>query len=362
MSAREDLPHQLPDELRLVDLWRILVRRKAYAAAGFLVCLTVGVAYAFLATPKYEVDVYLDKSYPNELAAINLGRTPATGLAPFDGEFVFGYFSSSLVSEDLRQRFFNEIYLPSLDESERDEPKHLLYEKMIRSIKVSKPDAKGRGLFNLKVEADSGEKTVERATAFLSLAASHAAEKFVEDARNEIELTVRNTERDLAELRLTMSQKREDRLVQLGEALQVAQAVGLTSPEITNGRLPEQEALRPWMDGSQLYARGTKSLRAELEVLKARETDDPFIANLRDTQARLRQLKAIQLDPKLVRVFNADGQILVPQNPIAPNRTLIVAFACVLSVPAGVALAFARKSLLKRVAGRKRGCARAGLH
>ena len=109
---------------------------------------------------------------------------------------------------------------------------------------------KGPRPIHLEVEADSGEKTVERATAFLSLAASHAAEKLVEDARNEIELTVRNTGSNLAEPRLTVSKKREDRLVQLAEALQVAQAGGSTSPEITKGRPPKQEGLRPWLAGS----------------------------------------------------------------------------------------------------------------
>ncbi len=294
-----------------------------------------------------EVDVYLDKPFTNELAAVNFGRAPATGLAPFERAHVFGYFLNSRVSEHTLQRFFNEVYLPSLDDTERSEAKHLLYEKMVRSIKVTKPDAKERGLFNLKVDADSGGKAVERATAFLNLAADQAATKFVENARNEIELITRNPERDLAELRLTVSKKREDRLVQLGEALKVAQAVGLTNPEITNGLLPEQEGLRPWMDGSQLYARGTKSLRAELDVLKARESDDPFIANLRDTEARVRQLKAIQLDPKSVRVFTADGEILVPAKPVAPKTVLIVALATVLGVVLGVALALAAEFLTK---------------
>ncbi|NMG73930.1 LPS O-antigen chain length determinant protein WzzB [Aromatoleum diolicum] len=340
MSGREHVLHHISDDLHLIDLWEILLRRRLEIAVCFLVCIVIGVAYALLATPRYEVDVYLDKPFASDLAALNLGRSPATGLVPFEGAYLFGYFLSSLVSEHTLQRFFAEVYLPSLDEQVSSEPKHLLYEKMVRSIRISKPDPKGRGLFNLKVEADSGEKAVQRSAAFLSLAAAEATSKFVEDARNEIDLTVRNAERDLAELRLTVSRKREDRLVQLSEALQVAQAVGLTNPEITNARLPEQDGLRPWMDGSQLYARGSKSLRAELEVLKKRESDDPFIASLRDTEARLRQLKAVHFDPKSVRVFNTDGEIVVPTKPVAPKKLLVVVFASLLGLMFGVAFAF----------------------
>jgi len=105
------------------------------------------------------------------------------------------------------------------------------------------------------------------------------------------------------------------------------------------------------MDGSQLYARGTRLLRAELDVLKARESGDPFIVNLRNTQARLRQLNSIQLDSKSERVFNADGEILVHAKPVAPKKALIVALAVVLGLICGIAVAFAAEFLVKASEG-----------
>ncbi|NMF90629.1 Wzz/FepE/Etk N-terminal domain-containing protein [Aromatoleum petrolei] len=340
MSEREAPSVYAEDEISLVDLIKILVRRKALIALVFAVCVLAGLAYAFLATPRYEVEVHVDKPFASELAALNVGRNGPTGLGPFSPEQVFGYFTNLLMSDVALQQFFRDVYLPSLDERERARSEEQLYEKMERAIKAIKPDAKGRNLFTLKVEADTGEKAARYTSAFLDLVARDAADKLVGDARNEIDLIVRNTERDLGEIRATAAKQRQDRMIQLSEALQVAEAVGVKEPQVTSGRLPAQDRLTPFMDGTQLYARGTKSLAAELGVLKAREGDDAFIAGLREAESRLRMLKAIELDPKTFKVFNVDGDIVVPEKPVAPKKSLVLVLAAVLGLLGGVTLAF----------------------
>lgn len=336
------------DEISLVDLIQILVRRKKLIALTVVGCVLAGLAYAFLATPRYEVEVHVDKPFASELAALNVGRNGPTGLSPFPPEQVFGYFANLLMSDVALQHFFREVYLPSLDERERARPEDQLYEKMERALKVIKPDAKGRNLFTLKVEADSGEKAARYTSAFLELVARDAADKLAGDARNEIDLIVRNTERDLGEWRATAAKQRQDRMIQLSEALQVAQAVGVKEPQVTSGRLPAQDKLAPFMDGSQLYARGTKSLAAELGVLKERQTDDAFITGLREAESRLRMLKAIELDSKAFKVFNADGEIIAPVKPVAPKKLLVLVLAAVLGVIGGVMLAFVAEFVAKQ--------------
>lgn len=340
MPEREPQSVYAEREISLVDLLQILVRRKVVIALTLAVCLAAGLAYAFLATPRYEVEVRVDKPFSSELAALNVGRNGVTGLPPFAPEQVFGYFSNQLVSDVALQAFFRDVYLPSLDQDDRDRPDYQLREKMMRAVKVNRPDPKGRNLYTLKVEADTGEKAARYATAFLDLAAREAAAKLALDVRNEIDLIVSNTERDLGELRATAGKQRQDRLVQLSEALQVAEAVGVKEPQITSGRLPAQDRLTPFVDGSQLYARGSKSLAAELRVLKAREADDAFIPGLREAESRLRMLKAIEIDPTSFKVFNADGEVIVPVKPVAPKKLLVLVLAAVLGVMGGVMLAF----------------------
>lgn len=340
MSERESSSVHSEDEISLVDLIQILVRRKVVVILTVACCVLVGLAYAFFATPRYEVEVRVDKPFASELAALNVGRNGSTGLSPFVPEQVFGYFTNQLTSDAVRQRFFREVYLPALDERERGRPEDQLREKMTRALTVNKPDPRGRNLFTLKVEADAGGKAVRYASAFLDLAARSAADKLVGDVRNEIDLIIRNTERDLGELRATVARQRQDRLVQLGEALRVAEAVGVKEPQVTSGRLPAQDRLTPFMDGTQLYARGSKSLTAEIGVLKARQADDEFISGLREAESRLRLLKAIELDPSAFKVFNADGEIIVPAKPVAPKKSLVLVLAALIGIVGGVMLAF----------------------
>lgn len=347
MSEREAPSVYSEDEISLVDLIQILARRKALIALTVAGCVLAGLAYAFLATPRYEVEVRVDKPFASELAALNVGRNGPTELSPFSPEQVFGYFTNQLVSDLALQRFFREVYLPSLDERERGRPEDQIREKMTRALKVGKPDPKGRNLFTLKVEADTGEKAVRYASAFLDLAARDAADKLAGDVRNEIDLIIRNAERDLGELRATTAKQRQDRLIQLSEALQVAEAVGVKEPQVTSGRLPAQDKLTPFMDGTQLYARGSKSLTAELGVLKARQSDDAFITGLRETESRLRLLKAIELDPTAFKVFNADGEIMVPTKPVAPKKSLVLVLAAILGAMGGVMLAFIAEFVAK---------------
>jgi chain length determinant protein (polysaccharide antigen chain regulator) len=347
MSASPPAPQYPDDEISLVELGQILVRRKLWVVMSFVVCVAIGLAYAFLATPRYEVEVYLDKPFASQLTELNLGRTPATGLPPFSPDQIFGYFTNRLVSDQVRQQFFREVYLPTLGGRDGDIPQQALYETMVRAIRIDKPNPKGRDLYRLKTEADTGEKAVKLATAFLDLAARDAADKLIEDARNDIDLIVRNARRDLEQRRLTAVQRRKDRLVELNEALIVAREVGIAEPQVTNGRFATQDSLSPYMDGTQLFARGTKSLSAEIEVLKARESDDPFITDLRETEARLRQLEAIKLDPESVRVFVADGEIMVPAKPAAPRKALALVLAAVLGLMGGVMIAFMADSVAR---------------
>jgi chain length determinant protein (polysaccharide antigen chain regulator) len=117
----------------------------------------------------------------------------------------------------------------------------------------------------------------------------------------------------------------KDRQAQLTEALKVAQAVGIKDPQMTTAQPPRQDTAASFLDGSRLYARGSKSLQAELEVLRQRNDDTPFIDGLRQTQAQLNLLK--ELDPAATnfKIFHIDGEVNVPLKPRSPNKSLYLA-------------------------------------
>lgn len=327
------------NEIGLMELMQILFRRKLLIGLSCALGVLSGLAYCLLATPRYAVEVYVDKPLDSDIAALNLDRNAAIGLPPFTPEQVFPYFTNQFRSELALQNFFREVYMPTLAQGERNAPDAAFFDKIKQEIKIIKPDPKGRELLGLRIEANTGEKAARFATEFISLVARDAANALVVDVRNNIELLVRHTEQDLAEKRAVTARERQDRLVQLSEALQVAEAVSVREPQVTSGRLPAQDRLAPFIDGSQLYARGAKSLAAELSVLRVRQSDDPFIQGLRESESRLRTLKAINLDPKTFKVFRADGEITAPLKPEAPKKIFVLILAAVIGAIGGVMLA-----------------------
>lgn len=330
------------DYIGLFDLWRIVASRWRLVASTCALSLVIGVAYVFVATPRYEVDVLVDRPFESQIVTLNLGRTAATGLPPFSGDQVFARFLHQLRSDMAFQRFFREIYLPSLDEHQRAIPESRLYKQARKMLDVKAPTGKGngRGLFAIKVAADEPGKALAWLDRFLGQVEEDARKTFVDNVRVGLDVLIANAEQDLAELRLTAGKIRQDRSLQLSEALTVAKAISLRDPQFTVARPPAADQVSPFIDGSTLYARGAKSLGAELSVLKARDSDDAFISGLRDTESRLRMWKAVAaVAPTAFPMYRVDGEAIAPVDPVRPRKALILVLSVVLGLMAGVLLA-----------------------
>lgn len=337
------------DYLTLVDVWRIVARRWLLVASACGLGLLIGVAYLFVATPRYEVDVLVDRPFESQIVKLNLGRTEATGLPPFSGDQVFTYFVHQLRSEMAFQRFFREIYRPSLSEKQRAIPESRLYKEARKMLAVKAPSGKGqdRALFAITVAADSPVKARAWLDQFLGQVEEDARKTFLDNVRVDLDVGIANAAKDLAELRLTAGKIREDRVLQLSEAVTVAKAINLRDPlgNVVRQQSADQ-ASQSFIDGSTLYARGEKSLSAELSVLKARGSDDAFIPGLRDAESKLRMWKAVAAQtPTTLPMYRVDGEAMAPVDPVWPRMAPILALCVVLGLMAGLLLAFAGHKL-----------------
>ncbi|MGD9756501.1 MAG: hypothetical protein AB7U71_03140 [Comamonas sp.] len=322
--------------------------------AATVVGVLIATVAAFTAKPRYEVRSFLDKPYFNELTELNIGRSSATGLEQYSPDQVYAYFVRRLITDEAKQRFFRDTYLPSLDSPPAsEEEKQALYGRMQKIVlKVTPPPEKvrgGRSLYSVDVESRTGELAAEWLQTFLAQVSEDARNALIKDIEQSIQVHVRNTERALEEKTYTAELLRKDRQAQLTEALKVAQAVGIKDPQMTTAQPPRQDAAASFLDGSRLYARGSKSLQAELEVLKHRSDDTPFIDGLRQTQAQLNLLK--ELDPAATnfKIFHIDGEVNVPLKPRSPNKSLYLAIGLLLGLAIGFLIAMVRSGLLREL-------------
>ncbi|WP_162300490.1 LPS O-antigen chain length determinant protein WzzB [Corticimicrobacter populi] len=320
------------NEIDLLVLARAIWSHKYLLLAYIVGAIILAALYVFIiATPRYAVSVYVDAPFSGNLAQLNKGRGPA-GLEPYTPGQVFAYFTRRLGSDEAFQRYL-QITLQHPDGTTL--PASELAGNDWR-VSIDAPQPKGRNLYKITVQDNTSQAAYDGLVRYLNLARSQAADTLIDDARQSIALSIRNIERTLDEHRQVTREKREDRTQRLTEALAVARAIGLQQPQLTLAQPPSQDALRPYLDGSELYARGIKALEAELAVLKARENDDPFISNLREEQARLRLLQEIDIQLDNVHLFRFDGEVIQPEKPVHPKKKMILVLAVLLGSMLGV--------------------------
>lgn len=334
------------DEIDLVELIKGLWAQKWLIALVTLVITLGAAAYAFLSKPVYEARVAVLPPSVSDVAAFNLVRNSKSGLAPYTVEDVYAVFTQELQSEENRRRFFNEVYLLSLDEERRMGSQEALYREFSNIFNVNEP-SRSHSNFTVSVQNDDPIKAADWVGQYIDQVTQQALAQVLQNTRREVEIMGEQIQQEIKILRETAKTRREDHLMKLKEALAVAETVGLVSPPVIGGQIAEQ--LSAFMDGDLMYMRGTKALRAEIEGLEFRKSDDPFIPPLRGLEEQYRYLvSGIEVAPKNVRMFRQDGAVVTPDLPIKPKKALILMLGVLLGGMLGLFIALARLILSNR--------------
>lgn len=339
------------DEIDLVELAKALWAQKLIIVVATVACTAIALGYALLSTPVYEAKATVLPPLLSDIAAYNSGRgvlnnaeqsDQASFLKVFTVDDVYGIFTRNLNSQSLRRKFFQNIYLPSLPEDQRASSQDKLWSKFNELISIKSPDKLRPEYIEITVRQTSPSLAADWANQLIDYASLASREDMKGIISAELEVNVQAVKRRIASLRSTALQRRMDRIAILKEALSVANAVGAHNPQATIGRTPSSEELSEFVDGSLTYMRGAKAIEAEMKVLEARQSDDPFVPELRNLQEQLSFLKSVNVQPENVSTFTLDSAAEVPETPVKPKKALVVALGVVLGGMLGVFLALIR--------------------
>ena len=192
---------------------------------------------------------------------------------------------------------------------------------------------------------------------------------------------------ELQALRLQLKTERESRIAQLNEAISIATSLGITNPTMpsamadaaagSSSRLMRTEITSQTLP---LYFMGTKALQAEraallkrtsddftdkrvsdigrelnllevnrqVEMLGKRMNEDLFLKNIEPLRAEVARLGNLKTDMSHLGLVSIDRKAQTPMYPIKPKKTLIVGFALVLGLLAGLGLATVRYFTTRR--------------
>lgn len=191
---------------------------------------------------------------------------------------------------------------------------------------------------------------------------------------------------ELTVLREELKVRRQNRIMQLDEAITIAKSLGIKKPatpsSLANETRTSGSVIRTEVNSQQnpLYFMGTEALNAEraalmaranddftsnriveintelkllehnrqIEVLKTRENEDLFLAELAENRKEISRLKSLEVNMDNLHLVRVDQSAIEPMSPIKPNKKMIVAVGIVLGGLLGVFVALIRSVIRKR--------------
>ncbi|MCM8913795.1 hypothetical protein LJD21_16580 [Pseudomonas inefficax] len=327
------------EEIDLGELFKSLWAQKFLIAALTFAVLLLAAIYAFTRQPVYQADLAIIAPSHNDISALNFGRGDGTGLPLIGVREVYDLYVRQLHSENVRRKVFENVYLPSLPESQRALPQNVLFRQFSRSILISKAGDEVGARYVVSVNDSEPTAAVKRADVLADTAAEMTRSELLKNILSDASMRAAMLDKEISGKREVARKEREDRLSKLKEALSIALAVGLKKPPIITGSASELAAR---MDGDLAYMRGSDAIQAEIDNMAKRKSEDPYIANLRQLEERMAFYRDLKVDESAFRVYQRDGVLAIPDQPVKPRRVLIMGSGLVVGVGLGIFVALIR--------------------
>ena len=343
------------DGSSLIELWRVIVRRKWLVLAVLSASVLSAVVYSlFFAQPLFTASAHLLP--PQQQSIQGLIVVGDGGLVGFDvkrytPEFVYGAFLHNLKSQGLRREFFDAHELASHYRSGNpDEDVNVdrifdaKFNKRLR-VQADSSDPASVAVFFSEADPQLAARWLKQ---IIEFANERTIQQLLRDVNGAIGAEAKDVHRRLATKIRVAEQRRQDTLATLTEALRVAEALGIKDagvfPDVGN---KTQETLTVNTAQMPLYMRGTVALEAEIAVLESRKSDEPFIDGYRDLQEKLELLESISINPESLSAVTLDAAPRLPYTA-KPKKSLIILLAAVLGAIAGITGAFFVEFLSRR--------------
>lgn len=345
--------HYPSDEIDLRELMQKLWTSKWLIIVTTLIVMCIAAAYAFLSPSVYQTSVYTLPPTASDLASYNVASLltgdairgtvsdTAAGINPLSSQEAYRTFQRHLNSSAIRQRFFDEYYLPAQKNNQTEREKQRAWKRLNNELTIQKIDEYETRLI---VEGNNPQAIAKWANAYVALAAQAAREELHSGLTGEVEIRRLSLEDQIATLRQVAEEIRQARLTRLKDALAIAESIGLETP--ADGMpliaINTRSDLNADSSGSLLYLRGAKALRSEQQQLEKRRAHDAYIPELPDLLKKQALLNSINLNPDLLSVATIDRAAMIPEEPIKPQKTLVLLLGFIFGGTLGIFFALTR--------------------
>jgi chain length determinant protein (polysaccharide antigen chain regulator) len=322
-KTNQKMPAYMPmyeqdDEIDFLELWEWIWTQKLLIMGVMILAMMGAGVYLKVATPIYEAEVFLSAPLLEDLVLLNQ-KDVAKGTTTPDG--VFQDFLNNLLSKQGQKNF----------------------KKVMPTERGTKLDLKrfkknGQSFVSVTFQSTDAEQSAEWVNGYVKFVTLKTKKDLAQNFYAILKQERTYVSNAISSLIEGAVRRRLDRVTQLEEALEIAQAAGIHDWN--------HQALN---ELKMEYMRGTKAITREIELLKIRKSDAPFIDGLHELQEKLLYLNSIKLDEGLVHPVRIDEIAVVPKEPIKPRKIMILVLAFLFGGLLGVFCAF-----IKHVGNKRR--------
>jgi chain length determinant protein (polysaccharide antigen chain regulator) len=336
-------PQQFEDDtIDLYELWITLWNKRWLVIAVTVIAALGSVVYALLAPHIYKAEAMLLPPSSKDVQSLNVqGVQGVPGLQGVQGVHAAGAFAAfqkNLSSRSLQKKFIDEeglmdILAPNRTPETRDIE---ILESFSKMMKIE-----DKGGFSISMESSDPVFAAKLVNDYVDFFDLETVRHLVADAKNNIQEQVVDIEYNIASKRQMTKLRREDQVLRYQEAMTIARTLGIKKRVDATSIIQNTGTnIDISTTSTPLYYLGIEALNAEINILKNRESDDPFISGLRDLQEQLTLLRSIKISEEDMHSVSVDQAAYPPKNRIKPNRRLIVSLSTVVGLFLGIFLVY----------------------
>jgi chain length determinant protein (polysaccharide antigen chain regulator) len=326
------------DELDLLKLWSILLKGKWLIAGVTLACVLAGVGYILLVKPVYEVETYFLPPTDQDIEELSVESVKGSR---YDTEKIYNFFLQNLQSRDFRKNFFKEENLMEFfTEGSISANSNRIFEKKFNQMldleKIEDNRSSKTDFYLLYFRNNDPHQAVQWVNDFVAQVMEKTKYQLIGDVRAMKQNRIDDLKKFIVSKRNKGERKREDQLIRLKEALELARKLGIDDDKFS-GSAMEPAAI---YNIGVSYLRGVRALEAQITALKNRKSNDPYIEGLRELQEQLDFLTSIEIDPEKIKVARIDQPAFASNIPIKPKKNVVFALSGFGGIFIGICLVF----------------------
>src|SRR5690606_24234304 len=144
-------------------------------------------------------------------------------------EDAYAVFLRHVSSARLRLAFFNEHYLAQYGHGADDKQRQELWDTFNEALTITRPQKPNDALImTLTLQDSDPQRTAEWANQYVAMAIQAAQTEIVNTLQSAVQLRLNSVQAQIDTLRKGAQIEQQRRMAQLSEALQLAEAIGLT--------------------------------------------------------------------------------------------------------------------------------------